>query len=62
MCKVNKMKREKTERNLKGAGRHPMYAKKYGKTKRISVSIPRKKELEIRKQIDVILEPYKNVI
>ncbi len=54
--------REKTERNPKGSGRYPMYRKKYGKTKRISVTIPTKKEKEIKKEIDIILEPYKNVI
>lgn len=54
--------REKTKINPKGAGRSQMYANKYGKTKRISVSIPSKKEVEIRKEIEIILEPYKNVI
>lgn len=54
--------REKTERNPKGAGRLPLYLKIYGKSKRISISIPSKKEKEIKKEIDIILEPYKNVI
>ena len=51
--------REKTEKNPKGSGRKQMFKPKYGKTKRISVSIPSKKEKEIKKEIDIILEPYK---
>jgi hypothetical protein len=52
-------KRKPTVLNPKGAGRKPMFKKEYGKTKRISVSIPSKKEREIKAEIDVILEPYK---
>ncbi len=61
MSKENR-KRKATVLNPKCSGRYPMYAKKYGKTKRISVSIPSKREKEIKKEIDIILEPYKNVI
>ena len=51
--------KEKTKLNPKGAGRNKMFKSKYGKTKRISVSIPDKKEKEIKEKIEIILEPYK---
>ena len=51
--------KKKTEKNPKGAGRPPMFKIEHGKTIRIKVSIPIKKEKEIRKEIDIILEPYK---
>jgi hypothetical protein len=51
--------KEKTKLNPKGAGRKRMFAEIYGKTKRISVSIPEKKEKEIKEKIEIILEPYK---
>lgn len=52
------MKRKKTVKNPRGAGRKPMFKKEFGKIKRISVSIPSKKEVEIKKYIADILKPY----
>lgn len=54
-------KRQKTKDNPRASGRYPMFNKKYGTSKRISITIPSKVETEIKKDIDVILEPYKNV-
>ena len=54
-------KRQKKEHNPRASGRYPMFKSKYGVSKRISVTIPDKKETEIKKEIDVILEPYKNI-
>ena len=52
------MKRKITLKNPKGSGRNPMFKGVYGKSKRISISIPAKKESEIKGKISVILEPY----
>lgn len=52
------MKRKKTLTNPKGAGRKPMFKKEFGNVKRISVSVPSKKEVEIKKNISHILKPY----
>lgn len=51
-------KRKPTVLNPKGSGRHPKFNPKYGKVKRISVSVPDKKEQEIKDEIEVILQPY----
>ena len=50
--------RKKTEKNPKGCGRLGKFAKEHGKTKRISVSIPSKREKEIKVKFETILEPY----
>jgi len=50
---------KKTKSNSKGSGRNPMFKIKFGKSKRISITIPELKETEVRKLINNILEPYK---
>ena len=50
--------KKKTKKNPKGSGRNSMYAKEHGISKRISVSVPSKREKEIRVKFDTILEPY----
>jgi len=52
-------KRKQTEQNPKGAGRFPMFKKQFGVSKRISVTVPSKIENEIKRNIDLILEPYR---
>jgi hypothetical protein len=46
------------KKNHENAGRKPKFKLKYGKVKRITISIPVKPEVRIRQAIDVILEPY----
>lgn len=52
------MKRKITLKNPKGSGRKPMFKGVYGKSKRISITIPCKKERDIKNAISVVLEPY----
>ena len=50
--------KKKTKKNPKGSGRKQMFKPEFGKTKRISVSVPTKKESEIKVKFNTILEPY----
>jgi len=49
---------KKSKTNKKGSGRNPMFALKHGKSKRISITIPDKRETEIKEQIEAVLMPY----
>jgi len=50
---------KKSNTNKKGSGRYPLFKIRYGKSKRIMISVPELKETEVRKSINNILEPYK---
>ena len=52
--------KKKTKKNPKGSGRPSMYKPEFGKVKRISVSVPSKKETEIKVKINDVLKPYFN--
>ena len=54
---INNMAK-KTKSNRKGSGRYPMFKKEFGKSKRISITIPDKRETEIKEQIEAVLMPY----